>query len=201
MKAHLLVRTMEMGDVMKDDDRVPQDARVTSTSMTRRGFLKAAVAASALTTLAGSSLAVASTLDTGANQKETSEEKTYRGVCRPNCFGYCHLNVHVRDGLVVKTSKASYSDERYSRICQRGLSHAQRMYDASRMQYPMRRVEGTPRGGGQWECISWDEAFADLASHSPRRRRTTVCRRSPYIPGRAAPSCWATICMPVCGRC
>lgn len=35
-------------------------------------------------------------------QPETQGEQIFRGVCRPNCFGFCHLNVHVRDGKVSK---------------------------------------------------------------------------------------------------
>ena len=38
----------------------------------------------------------------------------------------------------------------------------QRTYGPRRLKYPMRRVEGTERGAGQWERISWDEAMADI---------------------------------------
>ena len=29
----------------------------------------------------------------------------------------------------------------------------------------MRRVEGTERGAGEWERVSWDEAIQEIASH------------------------------------
>lgn len=69
------------------------------------------------------------------------------------------MNVHVREGKVVKTSKIDADDPLDTRICQRGLTHAQRMYDPDRIQYPMRRVEGTERGSNEWERLTWDEAI------------------------------------------
>ena len=35
--------------------------------------------------------------DYESGQKESEQEQIFRGVCRPNCFAFCHLNVHVRD--------------------------------------------------------------------------------------------------------
>jgi molybdopterin-containing oxidoreductase family molybdopterin binding subunit len=86
------------------------------------------------------------------------EEQVYQGVCRANCSGGCRMNVHVREGKVVKTSAIHNEDPREDRICQRGLTHAQRVYAPERIQYPMRRKEGTARGAGEWERITWDEA-------------------------------------------
>ncbi|HIY84655.1 MAG TPA: molybdopterin-dependent oxidoreductase [Candidatus Rubneribacter avistercoris] len=39
----------------------------------------------------------------------------------------------------------------------------QRMYAPERLQYPLRRVEGTARGEGQWERVSWDDAISEIA--------------------------------------
>lgn len=133
--------------------------------LTRRNFLKttgAAFGAAAVATAAVPQL-TALAEDYEAGQPENQGEQIFRGVCRPNCFGFCHLNVHVRDGKVVKTSRAEYNESCYTRICQRGLSHVHRIYDPGRLQYPMRRVEGTDRGAGEWERISWDEALQEIA--------------------------------------
>ncbi|WP_165055448.1 MULTISPECIES: molybdopterin-dependent oxidoreductase [unclassified Adlercreutzia] len=134
-------------------------------SLTRRGFLKSTAAVAAgisVASVAGGTLALAEGNADG--QSEAGGEQIFRGVCRPNCFGFCHLNVHVRDGNIVKTSRAPYDNPAYSRICQRGLSHVQRIYNDQRVKYPMRRVEGTARGEGQWERISWDEAIGEIVS-------------------------------------
>ena len=131
-------------------------------SLSRRSFLKTAgvvVGATAAVGCGSSLVAMAENAPQAAAQEEV-----YRGVCRPNCFGFCHLNVHVHDGKVMKTTRAPYNEACYSRICQRGLSHVQRIYDPQRLQYPMRRVDGTERGAGQWERVSWDEALSEIAS-------------------------------------
>lgn len=138
--------------------------------LTRRGFLKTTGAAVGLTALG--SLAGCSAQRTDNTLAVTgSNEQIFRGVCRPNCFGFCHLNVHVRDGKIVKTSRAPYNEECYHRICQRGLSHVQRVYDRERLGYPLRRVEDSERGAGEWERITWDEAFSDIANHIARIRK------------------------------
>lgn len=51
-----------------------------------------------------------------------------------------------------------------SMICPRGLSHPQRIYAPERIQYPMRRVEGTARGAGEWERLTWDEAIEEIST-------------------------------------
>lgn len=137
----------------------------TRSGLTRRGFLKTtgiAAGATALMGLSGCATAGSDQLAT-TSEGDSRQETICSGVCRPNCFAYCHLNVHVRDGKIVKTSRGSHYSDAYSRICQRGLSHVHRIYDPERVLYPLRRAEGTERGAGQWERISWDEAYADIA--------------------------------------
>lgn len=47
------------------------------------------------------------------------------------------------------------------RGCQKGVAFTHRMYDPQRIKYPMRRVG--ERGSGEWERISWDQAFTEIA--------------------------------------
>jgi anaerobic selenocysteine-containing dehydrogenase len=41
------------------------------------------------------------------------EEKIFAGVCRGNCASGCLLNIHVRDGKVVKTSMREMPNPEY----------------------------------------------------------------------------------------
>ena len=96
----------------------------------------------------------------GNSRSEVStakDEEVYSCMCIGNCQSRCRLFVHVRDGKAVKTSMAPFPDPRYNRICLRGLSQVQRMYDPNRLKYPMKRVG--KRGEGNWKRISWDEAI------------------------------------------
>lgn len=90
------------------------------------------------------------------------EEQIFSCNCIGNCQSRCRLHVHVRDGKVVKTSMAPFPDQRYNRVCLRGLSHVQRIYDPNRIKYPMKRVG--KRGEGKFERISWDEAIKTITT-------------------------------------
>ena len=89
-------------------------------------------------------------------------DKIVRTVCSPNCTGSCGINAHVKDGKLLKIEPADFPDKRFNRICLKGISMAmQRIEHPDRIRYPMRRKG--ERGAGEWERISWDEAFDYLA--------------------------------------
>lgn len=138
---------------------------ITNKSFGRRAFLKGSAATLGLAALTGAGCAPKEELVEETAPVEAPEEQLYQGLCRGNCGGGCRMNVHVRDGKVVKTSVVKdENDPMEELICPRGLSHAQRIYAPERLQYPMRRVEGTDRGAGEWERLSWDEAIEYIAS-------------------------------------
>jgi molybdopterin-containing oxidoreductase family molybdopterin binding subunit len=131
--------------------------------ITRRDFLKVSGATAGAAAVVGAAKRpVLRTLQEINPEKSlaAADEQVFRSVCRPNCFGYCPLNVHVRDGKVVKTSMAQYVDPKFNRICLRGLSHVQRIYNPDRIKYPMKRAG--ERGEDKWERISWDEAITTI---------------------------------------
>ncbi|QGA84394.1 molybdopterin-dependent oxidoreductase [Halomicrobium sp. LC1Hm] len=142
----------------------------------RRDVLKSgAVAAVGL----GGADSVLSTLqpadDSGeaANQVTSflGEDKVFNTACSPNCRGKCSLRAFVRDGRIKKVQPNVPEDERYKRGCMLGLTHTQRVYNATRLKYPMKRVSWSPddpqpAGRGeeaQFERISWGEALDYIA--------------------------------------
>ncbi len=136
-------------------------------AITRRSFLKTTAAVG--TVAACSGLAVGSVVLAAADEAaEQNGEQTFASFCRGNCGSSgCNLNVHVREGKVVRVNSLPFSDadpktKGRSRICLRGMSNVYRLYSPQRIGYPMRRVEGTPRGGGEWERISWEEAIKQI---------------------------------------
>lgn len=136
----------------------------------RRSFLKGSSAAAVLAGMAvanpGSTVMNALAPDKAKAAETPAKEQIFYGSCRGNCFAGCRLKIKVRNGKVVQTEMAEFPDERYNRICLKGLSHVQRIYDSNRLKYPMKRVG--ERGSGRWERISWEEAI-DLIGDTWKR--------------------------------
>ncbi|MEG1518148.1 MAG: twin-arginine translocation signal domain-containing protein, partial [Raoultibacter sp.] len=126
--------------------------KLVSTGLTRRSFLKTTGAVAGVAAVATFGLqGLAEAEEYVAGQNESSEEKIFHGICRGNCSGTCKLNMHVRDGRIVKTSKRPFKsvpDGSLDRICSKGLSHPYNIYSPDRLKYPLRRVG--ERGAGQW---------------------------------------------------
>lgn len=127
---------------------------------TRRNFIKGVATLTAAGALVGCSPKADNLTETTETVTE-SPDVLYSGVCRGNCAGGCFLNVHVRDGQVVRTSMREMPDPQYNRICAKGLSHPHRIYSSDRLQYPMKRAG--ERGADTWERITWEEAFDTIA--------------------------------------
>jgi anaerobic selenocysteine-containing dehydrogenase len=134
-----------------------------SKGLTRRRFLKTtAVFAGAAALADGFGCISVDSGEAPGGGAETTDEQIFNGTCRPNCFSGCQLNVHVREGNVVKTSMAPFEDDpSMNRICLRGLSQVANIYDPDRVKYPMKRAGA--RGEDKWERISWDEAITEIA--------------------------------------
>lgn len=131
-------------------------------NIARRSFLKGSAAAIAAgIVMPGGANLLSKKVNASEKTVENVEQITY-GVCRGDCLGHCPMRVHVRNGRVVKTSKLSHPIPEYERICQRGLTHVQRIYQSDRLTHPMRRVGS--RGSGKWEQITWEEAINEICT-------------------------------------
>lgn len=97
-------------------------------------------------------------------------DKVVRSSHWVNCWyqAHCAWNVYVKDGIVWREEQAAdYPQVRPDvpdfnpRGCQKGACFSERMYDAARVKWPLRRVG--PRGSGKWKRLSWDEALDEIA--------------------------------------
>ena len=136
----------------------------TKHGLSRRSFIKGAAAFTAAGALAGCTAQKGDLSETGDSPDAPAapEEEIFTGVCRANCFGGCLLNIHVRDGQVVRTTAGDFPNPEYNRICSKGLTQVARVYSADRLQYPMKRVG--ERGEGKFERMSWDEAIETITT-------------------------------------
>ena len=130
---------------------------------TRRSFVKGAATLTAAGALLGCNAQAEAFADAEAEgAAAVPETQIFTGACRAQCGQGCYLNVHVRDGQVVRTTAGNFEDApEFNRICPKGLTQPARVYSAERLQYPMRRVG--ERGEGNFERITWDEAIAEIA--------------------------------------
>ncbi len=133
--------------------------RTVQPTLTRRSFLKTTGAVAGAAAIAGT---VTPSLQALAADEAKDDEHIYSCVCRGGCNGGCLLEGHVKDGKLFKITPGKLPDERYDkRMCLKGYTHIQRIYDPDRIKYPMKRVG--ERGSGEWERISWDEAVSTIA--------------------------------------
>ena len=100
-------------------------------------------------------------------------ETVVTSTCGHNCGGRCVVNAHVRDGRIVKisTDPRKWTPEvppLYA--CVRGFGQLERVNHPDRLLHPLRRTG--PRGSGQFERISWDEALDEVARQLRRIRDT-----------------------------
>ncbi len=84
----------------------------------------------------------------------------FRAACR-GCHGGCVHILTVEDGKVVGVRPDPESPLSQGHACTKGITVIEQMYHPDRLLHPLRRVG--PRGSGQWEQISWDEALDTIA--------------------------------------
>src|SRR5210317_1173772 len=123
---------------------------------TRRDFIKANAVATA-TAVAGISAPVAATnLVTDREQTELVWEKA---PCR-FCGTGCSVNVATRDNRVVATHGDIKSPVNKGLSCVKGYFLSKIMYGDDRLQQPLLRKSGGKYDkNGDFEPVSWDEAF------------------------------------------
>jgi len=89
----------------------------------------------------------------------TSITKTFCRICDP----HCPLDAHVDDDgnlLSLKPDKAHPVSKGYA--CHKGLKFDQVNQDPDRLNDPQRRTNSRQQDVGEFEDISWDEAFAEI---------------------------------------
>jgi anaerobic selenocysteine-containing dehydrogenase len=141
--------------------------------LTRRLFVKGA---GALTIVSGLGVATDALLGGGkgllpsaaheamAAQPPGSQTQVH-AVCTVNCTSRCHLKGTVQDGRLVRVEPGDMPGRPdYANACLRSMGYIERLQDESaRVMHPMKRAEGTNRGDGVFERISWEEAIDLIA--------------------------------------
>ncbi|WP_017754706.1 molybdopterin-dependent oxidoreductase [Calidifontibacillus oryziterrae] len=84
----------------------------------------------------------------------------FRNTCPRNCYGTCSIISYVENGKLIKVTGDPKHGFTQGRLCPKGYAYTQYVYNSSRLKYP---IIQTPRGSGNWQRISWDEAYSIIA--------------------------------------
>ena len=94
--------------------------------------------------------------DTGITLKNS-----FCDICAPG--PHCGVTCYLREGKVIKVEGTDGHPVNRGKLCARGLSMRDYVYRKDRVRTPLRRVG--PRGAGEFEPISWEEALEEIAGH------------------------------------
>lgn len=140
-------------------------------SLTRRSFVKTTGALGALAVAGGAASQAMFSAGGKAVASDTGDTVVW-SHCHVNCGGACPLQFHVKDDELLYVEPDTTGSPKFGdvqpRACLRGRSIRRWLGNGNRLNYPMKRVEGTNRGEGKYERISWDEALDTIASEFTR---------------------------------
>lgn len=91
----------------------------------------------------------------------SGETAVLKSVCH-GCHGGCSVLLHVEDGVLTQVEGDPEGPLNHGAICPIGVSAPDLVYHPDRLKYPLKRKG--PRGSGQWERISWDEALDTIVA-------------------------------------
>ena len=84
-----------------------------------------------------------------------------RGACPHDCPDTCGVVTEVADGRAVGFRGDPEHPVTRGWLCAKVRPYLDHVYHSGRLLHPLRRVG--PKGGGQWERITWAEAIAEIA--------------------------------------
>lgn len=132
--------------------------------LNRRNFLQGIGATTVFAGLSGLVPGVAKAQSVGAHPgllaKRNGTIKYHS--CLRNCAARCLLKFRVQDGRMTYVTGAEEQVKTGTAPCLKGQSYVQYTYAPDRILHPMERAG--KKGEGKWRRISWEEAYAKIAS-------------------------------------
>ena len=96
------------------------------------------------------------------------EKTVYKTACHI-CHGSCIASVTVENGTVTSVRPDKDGVFNKGRLCPKGVFSKDLLYSSERLTFPMKRTGA--RGSGQYQRISWDEAYEIIAENLLRIER------------------------------
>ena len=84
------------------------------------------------------------------------------GICDICCPSFhCGLDAYVKEGKIIRIEGMKEHPASHGSLCTKGRMNRRYIYREDRLKAPLKRVG--PRGGGQFEEISWEQAYEEIA--------------------------------------
>lgn len=139
------------------------EEEILSPGISRRSFVKSSAIAALASVAAGSMPFAEAPESAFADETSEPEESVIWNTCSEYGCGVtiCPLQFHVKDGVITYVEGHTDGDSEFGglsvRPCLRGRSVRRYINNPDRITKPLKRVG--PRGSGEFEEISWDEAL------------------------------------------
>ena len=101
-------------------------------------------------------------MDLATSGSKASGGTVVVGACPHDCPDTCSLLTTVEGGRAVRVQGNPAHAQTGGVLCAKVSRYAERTHHPERILYPLRRTG--PKGSGQFERISWDEALTEVAS-------------------------------------
>jgi len=95
------------------------------------------------------------------DQPSSADTHVVRGACPHDCPDTCAMLVTVQSGRAIRVQGDPDHPVTQGFLCTKVNRYVERTYHRDRLLHPLRRIG--PKGSGQFERISWDEALDEIA--------------------------------------
>ena len=85
------------------------------------------------------------------------------------CSAGCPIDAYVEEGTLVSVEGSRDLPGQSGGLCSKGAASRQYVYNKDRILYPMKRIG--KKGSGEFERISWDEAYRMIAENLLRIKK------------------------------
>ncbi|WPC66405.1 molybdopterin oxidoreductase family protein [Rhodoferax ferrireducens] len=106
------------------------------------------------------------------------------GACPHDCPDTCSMLTTVAGGIAIKVQGNPAHPHTDGALCTKVSRYTERTYHPERLLHPLKRVG--PKGAGQFERVSWDDALQDIAT-----RLKTISSRGPQAAQAILPYSYA----------
>ena len=91
------------------------------------------------------------------------------------CSAGCPIDAYVEEGTLVSVEGSRDLPGQSGGLCSKGAASRQYVYNKDRILYPMKRIG--KKGSGEFERVSWDEAYRMLRIFSGSKKNMVLRRQ------------------------